>query len=207
VEIPLNNSSGMKEQWLFGAPCSLEAVRAFELEHRVSLPLDYVRFITEVGNGTTNGGSFALFPLGMTLKEDGYGPLRPFTPSVPDALRREFQCGLETWSGGDFEEEIAEYFEENGEHCPTFDAQVMPGALPIAYEGCGEWCYLAVTGAHAGTVWESANAWLSPVPTPWLRPVRFSEWVLGEVARQRGLIDQFRKLTGVVPPPRPEEHK
>jgi hypothetical protein len=64
----------------------------------------------------------------------------------------------------------------------------MPGSLPIACEGCGEWCYLAVTGADAGTVWEWANGWMSHVPTPFLRPVTYSEWVLVEVARQRALV-------------------
>lgn len=52
-------------------------------------------------------------------------------------------------------------------------------------------------------VWEWANGWMSPVPTQWLRPVNFTEWLLEEVARHRGLIDEFRRLTGVAPPPRP----
>jgi hypothetical protein len=190
-----------KEPWDFAPTCSLEAVREFEKKHGIDLPPDYVRFVTEVGNGTASGGPFAVFPLGMSEKDDGQGPLIPFRPSVPDALSRPFQHGLAIWAGGDFEDEIREYTEENGEPPPTFDAEIVPGALPIANEGCGEWCYLAVSGAEAGTVWEWANGGMGPVPTQWLRPVNFTEWILGEVARQRGLIGEFRQLTGVTPPP------
>ncbi|MBI2374424.1 MAG: SMI1/KNR4 family protein [Deltaproteobacteria bacterium] len=139
----------------------------------------------------------------MTVQDDGYGPPIPYRPPVSDALSRTFQHGLATWSGGDFEDEIKDYVEDHGEPPPTLDAEVMPGALPIAYEGCGEWCYLSVSGPEAGMVWEWANGWMSPVPTQWLRPVNFTEWILGEVARHRGLIDEFRRLAGVAPPPRP----
>lgn len=188
------------EPWTFAPPCSLLVVREFENQHRIELPRDYVRFITEVGNGTTSGGAFDVFPLGMTVQDDGYGPPIPYKPRVSDALSRTFQHGLATWSGGDFEEEIEEYIEEEGEPPPMFDAEIAPGALPIAYEGCGEWCYLAVSGSEAGTVWEWSGGWMSPVPTQWLRAVNFSEWILGEVARHRGLIDEFRRLTGATSP-------
>jgi len=190
----------MKEPWKFAPTCSRAAVAEFEQTHGITLPEDYVRFITEVGNGTTGGGAYDVFPLGMTVRDDGYGPLIPFKPSVPDALARPFQHGLATWSGGDFADEIEEYTDECGEPAPTFDAEITPGAFPVAYEGCGEWCYLAINGTDGGTVWEWANGWLAPVPTQWLRPVNFTEWILGEVARQRGLIHEFRELTGVALP-------
>jgi hypothetical protein len=196
------STDNVRDPWQFAPPCALAAVADFEKVHGAVLPHDYVRFITEYGNGTASGGPFVIFPLGMTVKDDGYGPLIPYAPPLNDALIRPFEHGLATWSGGDFEEEIKEHVEENGEPPPTFDAEVMPGSVPIAYEGCGEWCYLAVTGADAGLVWEWANGWMSPVPTPWLRPVSFPEWVLGEVARQRGLIEEFRQLTGVRPRPK-----
>jgi hypothetical protein len=188
-----------QEPWGFAPVCSLAEVTAFERSHRIELPRDYARFITEVGNGTARGGAFGVFPLGLTVQDDGYGPPIEYRPPVADALRRPFQHGLATWAGGDFDEEIKDYIDDHGEPPPTFDAEVMAGALPIAYEGCGEWCYLALSGPEAGSIWQWANGWMSPVPTPWLRSVNFTEWVLGEVARQRGLIDVFRQLTGVTP--------
>jgi hypothetical protein len=175
------------------------AVIEFEQKHDVVLPLDYVRFVTEFGNGTVKGGSFTIFPLGMTLRDDGCEPLIPFEPTAAVALAQPFSHGLATWPGGDFEDEIKHYVEENGELPPTFNAEVMPGSIPVACEGCGEWCYLAITGPDAGKIWEWANGWMSPVPTPWLRQVTFPEWVVGEVARQRGLLAEFRQLTGVAP--------
>jgi hypothetical protein len=188
-----------KEPWVFAPTCSLRAVAEFQAQHQIQLPQDYVRFITEVGNGATSDGTFAVFSVGMTVDADGYGPPIPFTPPVPDALSRTFAHGLGIWSGDDGEDEINDYLEDHGERPQMFDGEILPGALPIADQGCGEWCYLAVTGPLAGTVWELSNGWLLPAPTQWLRPVNFTQWIVGQVALPRGLVAEFRQLTDVVP--------
>jgi hypothetical protein len=168
-------------------------VEAFQRKHKIDLPPDYIRFVTEFGNGTTDNSS--VFALGMTLQDDGDGPPIPFAPSVVDALSQAFAHGLAMWPGDDCADEIDDYIADNGMPPPTFDPAVMPGALPVAYRGCGEWCYLSLAGPDAGLVWEFANGWLCPVPTPWLRPVNFCEWIVGEVALQRGLRELFLQLT------------
>lgn len=88
---PRPSINTMKEPWEFAPPCSPTAVAEFESTYGIKLPHDYVRFITEVGNGTAKGGAFSVFPLGMTVQDDGYGPRIPYRPSVSDALSRTFQ--------------------------------------------------------------------------------------------------------------------
>lgn len=190
------------EPWTFAPPCLAVEVDGFQNKHKVELPPDYVRFVTEFGNGTKSGGAFPIFALGMTLQEDDDGSLIPFVPSQIDALSQTFTDGLATWAGAELDDEINDYIADNGEPPPAFDADVMPGSMPIAYRGCGEWCYLSLTGPHAGKVWEFSNGWMNPVPTQWLRPVNFCEWIVGEVALQRGLIEQFRQFAGTTAPGR-----
>jgi predicted Zn finger-like uncharacterized protein len=192
-------ATSLAPHWVFGPPCTIDFVREFERRYSVRLPSDYVRFVTEVGNGTVGGGPFAIFPLGSVSNRDSPGQLVPFQPSTPASLGLPFQHGMAIWAGGDFADDIRSYTEENGVPPQTFDADVLPGALPLADQGCGEWCYLAVSGDVVGTVWEWTGEWMYAVPTPWLRPVSFTEWIVGEVAKQRGLIGEFRSLTGVVP--------
>lgn len=66
--------------WTFAPPCSLDDVISFQNEHKVELPQDYIRFVTEFGNGTISGGAFSVFALGMALQDDGNGPPIPFVP-------------------------------------------------------------------------------------------------------------------------------
>jgi hypothetical protein len=187
-----------KSPWVFAPTLLIERIESFQRQHQVVLPTSYTEFLTQLGNGTAKGGWFQIFPLGMTVSLDNPDKLEVFEPSQPGALARLFEHGAAC--SEEFDDElIAEYLEEDGTLPTRFDDSVMPGALPLADEGCSEWCYLALNGEHAGTVWELSNGWLSPVPTPWLRPVTMMEWVVGEVARQRGLIDEFREMTGVRP--------
>ncbi len=188
-------SSARTPPWRFAPPCALREISTFQAEQGCVLPDDYTRVVTEFANGTVAGGPFDLFSLGMTKREDGHGPQVSYRPATEGALRRLFEHGLA--KGFATDEDIAAYVADNGVPPPMFDDDVYPGAMPIACRGDGEWVYLAVTGQHAGTVWECSDGWMNPAPTPWLRPVSYAEWLAGEVAQQRGLVDEFRRLARI----------
>jgi hypothetical protein len=127
-------------------------VLAFEQRHAIGLPVEYRRFLTELGNGGA-GPYCGIHPLGTMDEDFRWGD---FVGQIaePFALREAWNdlSGFpdHALTGSD-EAEYARRFE-------TFERRywrpsVMNGALPICDQGCLLRIWLVVSGDEAGYVW------------------------------------------------------
>jgi len=147
-------------------PLASKAVDEFELRHGIGLPVDYRRFLLEVGDGGA-GPSYGVFPLGFmddnwgmkTWSEgDGFvGVLRePFPHDAP----------WNDLSGLPADELAKTNPDEYERHLEKFDQRywnpaLMNGAFPLCHMGCALRVWLVVSGGEAGFLWRDGRAELS----------------------------------------------
>lgn len=157
---------------------------AFERDHKIVLPSDYRRFLTELGNGGA-GPFYGVFPLGFM--DDNFDlRLWQENDSSVGTLSRPFSFRAEWNDLSDYPEadllkrDVKEYDRQIEQFEGRYwSSQLMNGALPICHEGCALRVWLVVTGEQAGRLWEDRRAEYAG-----LRPVRlanggaatFSEW-------------------------------
>lgn len=163
------------------APVDESVVTQFETEHRIRLPLDYRRFITELGNGGA-GPFYGVFKLGemddcLSQKRwnegDGFvGVLaKPFPHTKPWNNLPPYP---KEQDDEDAYEAARETFDEvywNSDH--------VNGAIPICDQGCAYRNWLVVTGPEAGNVWQDYRAdhkGLFPVESKHSPRTNFLEW-------------------------------
>jgi len=131
----------------------LAQVQEFETTHHVTLPPEYVEFITVIGNGGV-GPFYGLEPLENGLFDDlDYkrpdsllNPGKPFLYTEP--WNAEF---AETNNAEEneqmYEEEYAKFQEQ------YFDNEYMNGVIAICNYGCGVSLNLVVNGPEYGNIW------------------------------------------------------
>lgn len=138
-----------KHQYKINPTISVEQVRQFESAHNVTLPKDYVAFLTEIGNGGV-GPFYGLEPFQNSLYDDlDYkradsllDPGKPFLHTA--ACNLEFQPTVDE---EEYENERAKFEEE------YFDKKNMNGVLAICNYGCAVSLNLVVNGQAYGTIW------------------------------------------------------
>jgi hypothetical protein len=181
-------------------PLSEQAVREFEVQHRVTLPLEYRRFLLHVGNGGA-GPAYGLFKLGEM--DDGFGHNRwTENGGFVGVLSQPFP---HTGPWNDLSEEPV--YDESREHDPAWENEYqrqmnawgdrvywntanVNGAVPICHRGCALRQWLVVTGPEAGNVWDdhrTDHGGLKPVQQPGRERVTFLPWYrawLDEALRQ-----------------------
>ena len=108
-----------------GRRLSEDGLAAFETHHGVTLPADYRRFLTLVGDGGAG---------------PGYG-LSSLADAVPlgDLLRAPFPYSNDSIPEDDHDD--SDYPNDR------------PGTLTLCHEGCGYYHFLVVTGPARGTIW------------------------------------------------------
>lgn len=157
-------------------PISRARVAAFESQAGITLPEDYVAFITEAGNGGL--GPCRLMPLDewdAAYWIDSPRPQMLAAPCIitPDALGHE-DAWLDRSGVQDWETRF-----NAGEWDP------MTGTLAVAEIGCGLFYSLVVNGPHRGRVFTWGDFLRSPpmfVPEP-----SFGGWIAARIqASARG---------------------
>ncbi|MBX9653801.1 SMI1/KNR4 family protein [bacterium] len=129
---------------LFGAshhryltkPClSTEEIQIVERNYGVHFPVDYVEFLTQMGNGGF-GPYYGLYSLQESLEEAAESGCRDFL-STPFELTDRYNR-----------------YEQSGKNINL--ASLVAGSIIIAHHGCGYYDRLVVSGPQAGEVWHDA---------------------------------------------------
>jgi len=132
---------------------SRDKIRQFELTHNVTLPKEYVGFLTNIGNGGM-GPFYGLEPFENALFVDlDYknpkfllNPGKPFPHTEPWNL--EFEPTV------DFDENEEEYDRQRADFENTYyDEEHMNGAIAICNYGCAISLNLIVNGQEYGNIW------------------------------------------------------
>jgi hypothetical protein len=138
------------------APLVEAEVRAFERQHAIQLPLEYRRFLIELGNGGA-GPYYGVNPLGAVDGVDGHmAAWGDFVGSLAEPF-----AFCQPWNDltGRPEDTLADSDEEEYERrLAAFERRywhpsVMNGAVPICHKGCALRIWLVVSGAEAGNAW------------------------------------------------------
>lgn len=169
-----------EHRFLLNSPLLETEVTAFEQRYCVSLPADYRRFITHVGNGGA-GPFYGIFPLGFA---EG-GPWREGDYSVGVLSRpfphREAWNALPDRPSDDLHEADPDEAERQLQAFENvyFDTALINGTIPICHQGCAIWVRLVVTGEEAGYLWVDDRANDGGLTRLTLKdgtPATFSSW-------------------------------
>ena len=169
-------------------PLTEEAVREFEVRHRITLPMEYRGFLIHVGNGGA-GPSYGLFKLGEMDNafkhkrwREGDGFVGVLSRPFPHAAAWNDLSGEPAYDKsreGDCE------WEDEYERRLNAWAQVywspnnVNGAIPICHLGCAYRQWLVVSGPEAGRVWDDDRAdrrGLKPLQQKGRKRVTFLQW-------------------------------
>ena len=142
-----------KHKYEINPTISLDKVRQFEATHNVTLPMEYVEFITKIGNGGV-GPFYGLEPFENCLFDDlDYKrPNSLLTPSKPflhtEPWNLEFTTTIdEKENETEYEKEYSKFEEQ------YFDREQMNGVIAICNYGCGVSLNLVVNGQEYGNIW------------------------------------------------------
>ena len=157
---------------IFNPTLSLEKIRQFEFENHIELPLDYKRFISEIGNGGVGPG-FGLKSLFDSIIDF---KLRN-RPCI--CLNKEFPY-QEKWN----ESWIASFdwdddYPESEIVDKYMNTKHIFGCLQIGHWGHGCTFLLVVNGTEFGNIWLDNRAdysGISPVLNYENKHITFSEW-------------------------------
>ena len=181
-------------------PLPASVIEAFEGRHGVSLPEDYRRFITEIGDGGA-GPCYGVLPFGKDDDDrdwEGGGlvgdPSRPFPHTTSWNLPESFWDGEPDPPPGtppEEEDRLMEAWDRELE-AHYWDPAIMDGAIPICHLGCALRQWLVIHGPQRGFVWNddrADNGGISPLLGDSGEPVTFSRWYmtwLEDSLRRRG---------------------
>jgi hypothetical protein len=170
-------------------PLPASVIEAFEGRHGVSLPEDYRRFITEIGDGGA-GPHYGVLPFGKDDDDrdwEGGGlvgdPGRPFPHTGAWNLPDSFWEGEpDPPPGTPMEEEdrLMDAWDREVE-ARYWHPSIMDGAIPICHKGCALRQWLVVQGGQRGLVWDDLRAdqaGIAPVLGESGGPVRFADWYM-----------------------------
>ena len=168
-------------QFKLHAPLKPSLVSTFETRHKIQLPEDYKRFITEIGNGGA-GPYYGIFKLGEMDDCFDHKPWKENDGFI-GVLSEPFPH-TKAWN------DVPPYPEEQDDE-DAYEAELQAfdeiywnpkqvnGAIPVCHQGCAYRNWLVVTGVEAGNVWEDLRVdqkGLLPVKIKRKRRVTFLEW-------------------------------
>jgi SMI1 / KNR4 family (SUKH-1) len=137
---------------------STEEITKFEQQYGITLPKDYVGFVTTLGNGGA-GPYYGLEPFGNSLFADLdnksmdtlLNPSKPFLHTVPWNLEFSTLFDHEI-NAEEYENEYVKFEEQ------YFDKEQMNGAIAICNCGCASSINLIVHGQEYGNIWTDDRA-------------------------------------------------
>ena len=143
-----------KHEYQLNPTLSVEEVRNFELTHNVTLPKEYVDFLTNIGNGGV-GPFYGLEPLENALFDDlDYKrPNSLLNPSKPFPHTEHWNI-IELQPSEDECEDEEEYDRQQADFEKMYyDREQMNGVIAICNYGCGISLNLVVNGQEYGNIW------------------------------------------------------
>jgi hypothetical protein len=170
-------------------PLPISVIEAFEERHRVSLPEDYRRFLTEIGNGGA-GPSYGVLPFGKDDDDrdwEGGGLVGDLSKPFPHMSAWNLPESF--WDGEpnppayiplEEEDRLMEAWDRELE-AHYWNPAIMNGAIPICHKGCALRQWLVIHGNQRGFVWDDNrvdNAGIAPVSDESGEPVTFADWYM-----------------------------
>lgn len=172
-------------------PVSVDFVRAAEEKYGFTLPDDYFRFITEIGDGGA-GADYGLYSFEEFITKDKY----PAIEEVRQSLKRPFEIRPMTAEDNERLTLAEGFFEQNRERC-FFDPRstdedydgLPSGFLTIMTRGCQYDVGIALSGEHKGQVFDidyegdfilTANSF-GEFYQQWLDKISNPEWLKGQI--------------------------
>lgn len=142
-----------KHRYTLNPTVPLDTIIQFETKHKITLPSEYVTFLTTLGNGGV-GPFYGLEPfenaifgdLDYKRKDSLLNPSKPFLHK--DAWNMEFEP---TVSEEENQEEYDRQYEEFTDL--YFDSEQTNGVIAICNYGCGISLNLVVNGQEYGNIW------------------------------------------------------
>jgi SMI1 / KNR4 family (SUKH-1) len=142
-----------KHKYILNPTVPTDTIKQFEAKHEVTLPSEYVAFLTTLGNGGA-GPFYGLEPFENAIfddldfkRQDGLlNPSKPFLHT--DAWNMEFEP---TVSEDENDKEYDRQYEEFTDL--YFDSEQTNGVIAICNYGCGIILNLVVNGQEYGNVW------------------------------------------------------
>ena len=146
-----------RHKYLFNPPLSFDRIQEFEKDNGIKLPTEYVRFMTEIGNGGA-GPFYGLEPLENSLyddldkkKEDSL-----LNPSKPFGHTSTWNLKFEPTVDADKEDLYANQLKNFEKE--YFDNKHMNGVIAICNYGCAVSINLVVNGDEYGNIWTDDRA-------------------------------------------------
>ncbi|MGB4774416.1 MAG: SMI1/KNR4 family protein [Daejeonella sp.] len=141
-----------KHKYHLNHTISLERIRHFEFANKITLPDDYVEFLTNIGNGGI-GPFYGLEPLDNSLFDDlDYkrpdsllNPSQPFLHTEPWNLK--FEPTVNDEKSEEYKTQLSDFEEK------YFSKELMNGVIAICNYGCGINLNLVVNGPEYGNIW------------------------------------------------------
>jgi hypothetical protein len=132
---------------------SIDDIQRFEKDNSIKLPIEYVQFLTMIGNGGA-GPFYGVEPLENCLYQDlDYKrpgelliPSRPFIHT--SAWNMEFEPTVDDEDDEDEYESQRKSFDEE-----YYDPKHINGTIAICNYGCAVTLYLIVNGNEYGNIW------------------------------------------------------
>lgn len=168
-------------------PASMEAVKAFERRHRVTLPMEYVAFVTEIADGCRdypatnskgNGGIlFSLKELDSVWFMDQAFPFQEINDEAFRTMLSQHNREQTVW-----QTVLASYPQENPVS-PVWaspDYSVLRGVLPFGLNqdtgpfGSNTQVFLVLNGPSRGQVWKARKFKIQPASSD----DTFYDWVI-----------------------------
>ena len=138
-------------EYRIGPPLDHATIRQFELKYGISLPSDYVAFLTKVGNGAPSGSAPAAGPFyGINAFGGDFGPIGgaaslSVEPVIHPMLSDDEWQQLSRRVYGDGDDVSEAEYNSEFEH-------LYAGLLTIGHQGCQSYHALVVTGPDKGRV-------------------------------------------------------
>lgn len=157
-----------KHDKMFNPPATMEQVHAFEQEMHVTLPVNFVRYLTELGNGGI-GPDYGIWSLDEMREHNPYAPKSgDLTPMIGGGL------SAEAWKA--FAQE-AENADENDE-IAALEQRLIAGGIFISTPGCTMDTLLMCRGAAAGGIKVIDFDYLSWYDRPMESSFPFADWMI-----------------------------
>ena len=172
-----------RHNFILNSTISEKDARKFEKEFQIELPIDYVEFITEIGNGGAGPGN-GLLPLDKWNCE-------LINPNK-DFLKTPFPH-TQKWNinSNPYEFESQEWIKFHNENYYT-DKHVA-GAIRISHYGCGIMCMLVVSGLEKGHIWVDDRCSEYGIYPAGKEPLSFEKWYMDWLEKSINAIQPVKK--------------
>ena len=170
-----------RHNFILNPVISEKDVKKFEEEFQIELPTDYVKFITQIGNGGAGPGN-GLFPLDKWNCE--------LESPSKDFLKTPFPHVKEWNIENPFEVESQEFikFEHN-----YYIIKHVTGAIRISHYGCGIMYMLVVSGLEKGHIWVDDRCSEYGIYPAAKEPLTFEKWYMDWLGKSINAIQPVKK--------------